>query len=315
MRYSMLVEGPSMSESLYYLVNKVAHELQNKFVNRPNKTSINYQIIVPIYKFNDQSRFNLIKNSMIERCTAKIIYDSENIFHGQYNSKFNEIIINSFYVDCTDVTEIQDVLIHELRHVIDHKLSKSKAFNNYNNPPTKDSDDYSGKYKKYINNQSEISARIEQALLFILLNSEFYIRKSGLHKRYLMSVINKASNKYDLDKNLIGNQQHNQYIKRAFHYASYIYHQFEHFTRYINNNGKYYNEIRQALEYVQMNSNLFISKDIVLDKKMMLTVIIESAQEYNLLPKDIGDDKYRKYIVRAIQMVNHMIKLTKQFNH
>lgn len=212
-------------------------ELSNEIHNIARLCAIRLQ---QTYKFNQQFFKDRAPVVFMEEIDAPnglheiikhntITYDFYD--HGHYATALpnGDIEINANMVNINDTSLIISAITHELRHTIDDAISDGSAFKDYpkHNPKLDpESAEYKKEYKEYIRHNTEVSARIEQALLYIQSYCMRFLTVKGINNQELVRVINEAAQKNQLTIEVVGNKINKAYMRRASQFASYIFSKF-----------------------------------------------------------------------------------------
>jgi len=304
MRYSMLVENNDLSDQLFWLSLHISEVLSDIYKSE----KLDNIFTVRRLKLEDKlpklsvrnflsKRNKLLYNVGLSWVIVKIIYEQHSNTYGSFNGV--DIKLNLALINFNDIAEIQDTLIHELRHAVDSFLSKNKVFNNY--PSGNDS------HAIYLKHQSEISARIEQALLYI--GNEF----ENIDKKGVLNVINAAAEKYQLTSSYIGNLQNKKFIKRAANYIRSIYSAIKNSdeNNYIDD-SKYEEKHKKSFEEIQLRIRKLIDLSINVNNQTVLTLVKQIAHSFDLTPPYISSEQYKRYLFNASRYATQMYKIISQ---
>ena len=192
------------------------------------------------YKFKKQFNMPTVEIDMAEIDTdINLIHDAvkyNKITYAAFDENFfgialqnNDIGINSNKIEITDIKGLSSAIMHEVRHILDDYLSDSKSFTNYPNLDVPEEQKTKQLYKQYYKHHLEVSARVEQALMYLMYNSESFMSKEGIDNTAFISAMNSAATKNNLTVDVVGNKIYKTFARRASQLATHLYSEYKKF--------------------------------------------------------------------------------------
>jgi len=156
-------------------------------------------------------------NTPVEKVINSLKYEvfpgsEENVIGGFHPPSFSITLHPKFFINLPSeqaILRIQNSLMHEIRHAVDHVMSSGACTGNLID--ITQAAQISGNYNDYFGHPMEVNARYSQAVLLI---------SKSLPSRDLKGLILTTFNDNDLTAKFLGQKKFNHLVSRAYKFFS-----------------------------------------------------------------------------------------------